>query len=283
MEEKKLFQCSKEEWVTNKSMLETLLAMGADQCDTLYIHTSLNFGIPNRELKNKGIMEEMLKVLKALNVKTICMPTYTFSYPNGKVYNPQESKSRMGVFNEFFRVQEGVIRSNDPLMSVALLGEDKGLAYDISTHSTSENSTFDLLHHRDHVKFLFLGAQLYECFTYMHYLEWLYSVDYRYIRAFKGKSVIDGREVENEYDLFVRHKGVTPNSKTFDYEQRLLQKGVAQKRLIGNGSVTLVDEKLASEVYKQCLLDDPYFFVDIEGDLHFRDKTFSLNGEMVSL
>ena len=43
-----LFLANSGEWVTNKSMLETLFSLEADQCDTLYIHTALSFGRPIR-------------------------------------------------------------------------------------------------------------------------------------------------------------------------------------------------------------------------------------------
>ena len=47
MNEVNLFLAKDGEWVTNKSMIETLLSLGADKCDTLYIHTALSFGQPN--------------------------------------------------------------------------------------------------------------------------------------------------------------------------------------------------------------------------------------------
>jgi aminoglycoside 3-N-acetyltransferase len=283
MEKKNLFQKKDGSWVTNKDLLETLLSMGADQCDTLYIHSSLNFGLPNRALKTKGLLAEIYDVLTALNVPTLCMPTYTFSYCNKTVYNPLESKSRMGVLNEYFRNQEGVVRSLDPLMSVAVKGKDKDLAFGISNHSISEGSTFDLIHHRDNVKFLFLGPKIGDCFTYMHYLEWLYSVDYRYIRAFKGKTVIGGMEISNEYDLFVRYNGVIANANTYVYEQMLVDAGSAIKKPFGDGMLTLVDEKSAAAMYRQLLEKDPLYFADLDVNSKVKDKTFILKGEMVAL
>jgi len=151
MNDVNLFLAKDGKWVTNKSMIETLLSLKADKCDVLYIHTSLSFGQPNPQLKKSAMLDELLNVIKALGVKTICMPTFTFSFCNGLDYNPATSASRMGVLNEFFRKQEGVIRSADPLMSVALLGEDKDLVTGVGHVSCGENSTFDKLRHRDNV------------------------------------------------------------------------------------------------------------------------------------
>ena len=208
MDEVKLFLPKDGCWVTNKSLTEKLLSLGADQCETLYIHTALSFGQPNPELRKSALLGELLNVIKGLGVRTVCMPTFTFSFCNGLDYNPAASASRMGVLNEFFRKQEGVIRSADPLMSVALLGEDRDLVEGIGHVSCGENSTFDKLRHRDGVKFLFLGPKIGDCLTYMHYLEWLYGVDYRYNRVFRGKVTVGERTTEEEYALFVRYNGV---------------------------------------------------------------------------
>lgn len=283
MNEVNLFLAKDGKWVTNKSMMETLLSLGADKCDILYIHTSLSFGTPNPDLKKKAMLGELLNVIKELGVKTVCMPTFTFSFCNGLDYNPATSASRMGVLNEFFRKQEGVIRSADPLMSVALLGEDKDLVTGVGHVSCGENSTFDKLRHRDNVKFLFLGPKIGDCLTYMHYMEWLYSVDYRYNRVFRGNVTIGDKTSVEEYALFVRYKSVVPNTASYDYEQKMYDNGTAFVAKCGDGTISIVDEKNASMEYKKCLDENPYYFVDFENNVFVKDKTFKLDHEMVAM
>lgn len=283
MNEINLFLTKNGQWVTNKSMLETLLSIGTDKCDILYIHTALSFGQPNPQLKKSVMLGELLNVIKALGVKTVCMPTFTFSFCNGLDYNPANSASRMGVLNEFFRKQEGVIRSADPLMSVALLGEDKDLVTGVGHVSCGENSTFDKLRHRDNVKFLFLGPKIGDCLTYMHYMEWLYSVDYRYNRVFRGNVTIGDKTSVEEYALFVRYKSVIPNTASYDYEQKMYDNGTAFIATCGDGTISIVDEKNASVEYKKCLDENPYYFVDFENGVFVKDKTFKLDHEMVAM
>lgn len=283
MIETRLFLDKQGNWVTNNSLLDTLLSIEADKCDTLYIHTSLSFGLPNPQLKKSQILSELLNVIKSLDVKTICMPTFTFSFPNGKEYNPALSASRMGVLNEYFRKQEGVIRSIDPLMSIALLGEDKDLALKIGHSSCGENSTFDMIHHRNGVKFLFLGPKIGDCMTYMHYLEWLYGVNYRYQRTFCGNITMGNNSYRDEYELFVRYKGTTATNASYDFEQRMYDNGSALKTLCGDGTVSIVDSNAASAEYRKCLDENPDFFVEYEGGTLVKDKTFVLTSEMIAL
>lgn len=283
MTETNLFLDKQGNWVTNKSLLETLLSIEADKCDTLYIHTSLSFGQPNPQLKKSQILGELLNVIKSLGVNTICMPTFTFSFPNGKEYNPATSSSRMGVLNEFFRKQEGVIRSIDPLMSVALMGEDKDLVLNIGHSSCGENSTFDLIRHRSNVKFLFLGPKIGDCMTYMHYLEWLYGVDYRYQRTFCGNITVGEKTYRDEYELFVRYKGTIATGASYEYEQRMYDNGSAFKIACGDGTISIVDSNVAALEYKKCLDENTDFFVKYEGGKFVKDKTFVLASEMIAL
>lgn len=283
MEEVKLFLAKDGKWVTNKSMIDSLLSIEADKCDILFIHTSLSFGQPNPQLKKKELLGELLKVIDNLRVRTVCMPTFTFSFCNGVNYDPAISASRMGVLNEFFRKQEGVIRSVDPLMSVALKGEDTDLVRKIGHESCGANSTYDMLRHRDNVKFLFFGPKIGQCMTYMHYLEWLYGVEYRYNRTFRGLVTIDGQTKPEEYVLFCRYNGVSPSTGTFVFEQKMYDNHEAFITNVGDGTISITEEKQAAKRYKACLDENPYSFVDLENKVLTKDKTYKPIGEVVAM
>jgi len=278
-----LFQDKSGNVITNIDLLKALEKIKANDCEVLYIHSSLSFGLPNPEIERTELLGNIYNVIMELKVPTICMPTYTFSFCNSKAFDCANSKSKMGALNEFFRVQDEVIRSCDPLMSVALFGSDKDLVTKIGNESIGANSNFDLLHHRKNVKFLFLGTQLGECFTYMHYLEWLFKVDYRYNRTFRGIVIEDGIKTEKKYILFVRYNGVTPNNGSFIYEQRMKKVGDAQYCSIGDTTVTIVEESIALNHYKAILQENPYFFVNMDSSFGKKDKTFILDNEMVAL
>lgn len=283
MKEIKLFFDRQGKPITNIDFLNTLEQIKANDCDILYIHSALTFGIPNPELKRTEILEELYTVILKLNVSNILMPTYTFSFCNGKIYDPISSKSKMGALNEYFRVRDGIERSNDPLLSVAFKGKKMELINQIGVESIGKNSNFDLIRKQKNVKFLFLGTRIGDCFTYMHYLEWLYNVDYRYNRSFKGIVIENNKEIEKEYFLFVRYNGVTPNNGSYIYEQNMYDKGIAKRNLIGDNAISIVEESLAADYYKECLIMDPYFFVNINPDFKKKDKTFILDKEMVAL
>lgn len=283
MEEIKLFLDKSGNWVTTKGLYDTLIKLEADKCNFLYIHSSLSFGTPNPRLKKTQLLGAILDVIKSLGVKNICMPTFTFSFCNGENYDPAKSVSRMGVLNEYFRKQEGVLRSLDPLMSTALLGNDTELVLKIGHSSCGANSTFDKLRHKDDVKFLFIGPRIGDCMTYMHYLEWLYGVEYRYERVFKGNIILDGVPKVEEYSLFCRYDGVTPNAGSYVFEQKMYDEGMAFIEKLGDGTISITEEKVASKAYLSFLEQYPFFFVDFKDGKFIKNKTYKPKEEVVAM
>jgi len=276
-----LFKTGSNKWITNQDLFDSLKIIEAHKSKILYIHTGLSFGTPNPELQKKEILQILLETILELNVPTICVPTFTFSFCNGLEFDLYNSKSKMGALNEYIRKFPGSIRSIDPLMSIALLGEDKDLAEGIGHESLGKNSTFYKLHLREDVKFLFLGTRPGDCFTYMHFIEKCLNVNYRYDKEFKGKITIGEKSYYDTFTLFVRYRNIFPGQGSYIYEDILYKRGFAKNRQLGNGFITILDEASAFEVYKELIVQDQYFFIDPKSK-HDYDTTFEVH-DMVAL
>ena len=270
----KLFKTRDGRWVTSADLVDAMRAVGAHDCQVLYMHTGLSFGQPNPELSRTDLLEAIYQAVRLLGVPTLCVPTFTFSFCNGEDYDVDRSKSRMGALNEFIRRQPEAIRSADPLLSVALVGEDRDLVESLGHESIGENSTFDKLSHRPGVKFLFLGVCLGDCFTYMHYLEWREKVPYRYHRDFTGKITHGNRTCEDTYSLFVRYRNVKPNRGSYAYEEMLAGRGRLRVAPLGDNSIRCVSEPEAREVYLELLRKTPNFFIEQPFSPQDADTTF---------
>jgi len=281
--QEQLFQASGGAWVTPQSMEQALRSVGAHEADVLFLHTDLTFGLPDMTRSRRELMAGMMKAVLALGVGTVCVPTFTFSFPNGRDYDVRKSRSRMGAFNEYLRKQKDAIRSVDPLMSVALLGDKRYLVTDIGHESIGKGCTFDLLHReKGTVKFVFLGTRPALCFTYTHYMEHVLGVPYRYDRPFTGKiTTVDGRTYEDTYQLFVRYQGVEPTSRD-DFEQLLLAAGACQKALCGDGFVYCVEESAAYELFMEQMKRNINYILERPYPARL-DDTFTVTGEMVAL
>ena len=258
---KALFYCQSQA-ICASDIRQILISSGAIDCDILFFHTSLNFGFPNPQLRRSEILEHLSSILYGLNVKTLIMPSYTFSFCAGLDFNPIKSKSPMGTLNEYLRLKHGWERSIDPLMSNILFGQEKGLIRNIGKESVGSQSTFDLLSSLDAtVKFCFLGPRIHECFTYMHYLEWTEQVPYRYDFNFKGTIDLSDSRYEDSYSLFIRDENVEAGDGARIYENMLVEREIAQRTFIGSGAISIVELKKSRSIYCDLLRTSPNFFI----------------------
>jgi aminoglycoside 3-N-acetyltransferase len=286
MKDTTLFRARDE--VTTSDLLRCLEAVGAGDCRLLYVHSEMSFGKPNPELGKAGLLQAVLDTLLELGVPTLCVPTFTFSFCNGVSYDAKQSRSKMGVFNEYVRRLPEAERSNDPLMSAAVLGEDHQVVRDLGHHSIGEGSTFDKIHAAGTARFLFLGVGAAKCFTYTHYVEERLRVPYRYDRDFTG-TIIDERSRGNDgdaaredtYTLYVRYKGVVPESST-KFEDFLVQTGRMKKVPCGDNFISSIAEPVAYEAIAGKIRDDASYFLAAPAPAH-KDTRFELAGEMVAL
>ncbi len=269
-----LFKTGEGRWATVSDLSAALRSVGAHDCQMLYMHTGFSLGAPNPDLRRTELLEAIYETIRALGVPTLCVPTFTFSFCNGEDYDVTESKSRMGALNEFIRRRPEAVRSVDPLLSVAVVGEDLGLVENLGHESIGANSTFDKLSRRHGVKFLFLGVPPGDCFTYMHHLEWRDKVPYRYNRDFRGRITAGGRTYEDTYTLFVRYNGVTPNAASHVYARTLEERGILRSAAFGDSCIRCFPEPEASAVCMELLRKEPNFFIERPFSPRNADTTF---------
>jgi aminoglycoside 3-N-acetyltransferase len=282
MEKEILFHNNKDVF-TNLDLLNSLRLIKADECDVLYIHTALNFGTPNTNIKKNDLLQLIVDTILELKVSTIIFPTYTFSFCNGEDFDINSSKTTMGQLNEYVRKMPNTIRSLDPLMSNVLLGEHSEFVNNIGKNSVGLNSTFDLLHKTKlKVKFLFLGPKIGDCFTYMHYIESEQNVPYRYNKDFTGKIINGNSNYTDTYSLFVRYNNVFANCGSYIYENMMIEKNIAQKEKFANSFLTIVESQEAYNAYLYFLKISPNFYIKDIFDINKCDTSFNVS-KMVAL
>lgn len=270
-----------QEPVTSSDLLRSLEAVGAADCRLLFVHSEMSFGKPNLELGKQGLLQAVLDTLLELGVPTLVVPTFTFSFCNGVPYDVKQSRSKMGVFNEYVRKLPDAVRSIDPLMSCAALGADKSVVRDLGHNSIGEGCTFDKMHAAKNARFLFLGVGAAKCMTYTHYVEEREHVPYRYDRPFTGTIVDGDRTYQDTYNLYVRHHGVEPE-RTTKFEDFMVREGLMKKVACGDNFVSSISEPMAYDAIAGKIREDANYFLAAPAPPE-REKRFELTGEMVAL
>ena len=67
---------------TADDVLKKLKDIGADDCETLFIHSDVMFGSPGPGFNRKEYLYILYEVLESLKVKNIIAPTFTYSFCN---------------------------------------------------------------------------------------------------------------------------------------------------------------------------------------------------------
>lgn len=266
--------------LTSGRITETLAAIGAGDCDWLMIHSEVNFGLPNPELSKRELLRGLFESIAALGVKNLLVPTFTFSFCAREDFDVENSKSPMGAFSEFFRKMPGAVRSADPMLSVAMIGENTEVLAKIGPESCGKGSIFDILHRAGNAKMLFLGKTASSCITHSHYVEVMKGVPYRYPRNFSGFVVSAGRREPKECVLHVRCRGAEPYSDN-RLDALALDCGAGKTAALGASSATVVDEARIYEAIWKRLDSDPHFMLSAWPQPPF-DETFDY-GPRVSL
>jgi len=147
------------------------------------------------------------------------------------------------------------------LLSLSVPAELKEQFENVSEHSLGIGSGLDVLHHMKNVKFLFLGARLYDCFTYLHYVEKILDVPYRYDQPFTG-NIIDekGNVSQRTQYIHTACKGVKLREDT-RFEDYLTEHGYLKKVPLGNSFVSCLSESDAYREMVGAIENDPIHFL----------------------
>ena len=267
-----------------QDIYDSLRDIGADDCDVLFIHSDVMFGNVPKDFNKKEYMQTLYSVLSELNVQ-IVVPTFTYSFCNHEDFDVRKSRTSVGALSEFIRKQDGRYRTLDPLLSLSVPETLKEKFSTVSEHSLGKGSGLDIIHSLDGVKFLFFGAKQGECFTYLHYIEKMLDVPYRYDQEFSGTVIdYDGNLTEKTQYIHTHCYGVKIPENYDYFEDELIQKGKVKKIRLGNSFVSCLSEKDAYEQITDKISKDPFYFVEgkyTEADL-IHKYGFGENGERIT-
>ena len=280
----KLFYDAENRLYTADDISRILKEIGASDCETLFIHSDIMFGRPAEGFRRSVYMETLYNILEDLKVKNLIFPTFTYSFCNNEDYSVSDSKTSMGALNEFARKQGGRFRTDDPLLSVSVPEEIAPYFSNVSNQSLGEGSALDIIHGMKDVKFLFFGAEMADCFTYVHYVEKMMRVPYRFDIAFKGNVIYpDGTVKEREQIINTQCTGVELPPKYDYFEREMEEKGYLKKVHVGDKYIACLSEEDAYREIKDHISNNINYFLArpfVESDLVYKYTYSTENGRI---
>lgn len=237
---------------------------GIEKGDSVFVHPDLkSFGKVNNTITRQEFLGSFFKSLSdAVGTGgNIIMPTFSYSFCENEIYEPKKTPSKVGVLTEYFRKCECVKRSMDAILSVAALGPDKDYFTEVGVNCFGERSIFEKLYERN-VKIVFLGDNF--DMTYLHFIEQLHGVPYRFIKEFSGKI-----KQENTLEEFVYYYSVRSRDMNVVYDLEgiadfLESKGILKKVGLGDSKIRVAK---AIDIFNQIekrFKDDVLWCLDVE-------------------
>lgn len=178
--------------------------VGVKKNDKLFIHADLkSFGKVNPHITKEEYIDAFIGALKEVigQEGILAVPTFSYSFCSGEVYDPEETPSRVGMLTERFRKEDKVIRTIDPIFSVAIWGNSRELYKETGIDCFGKESIFQKIY-RENFKILFIGETF--DMTFLHFIEQDYGVSYRFIKKFAGKIMVGGELKKYTFDFYVR-------------------------------------------------------------------------------
>lgn len=246
-------------------IINKLKEVSISKNDNIFIQSNLGFF---GKLKNANDANALCQIFKDAIFEvigpngTLVVPTFSYSFCNNQVYDKEKTPSTdCGIFSEFIRLDSKSKRSDDANFSITAIGKNaKKITSNSPEYSFGKNSFWD--------RFLSIDGMLCRFnlhpnyMSIIHYVEKSCSVEYRWDKSFKGKSIINGQEENKRFFHFVRDLNIDEHSSELGKLQDLcIKQGIMKVSNLGRGKIYGVKVKDYVNLAKQEVEKDSLFLI----------------------
>lgn len=181
-------------------------AAGIKRGDLLLLHADAMATAQLPPAPTEQCLETLLSALEEYlgPQGTLILPTFSYSFCRDECYDPAHTPSTVGLLTEYFRRRPGVLRSHDPLFSVAAKGARAAEAVNADSAECFGPESFFAWLHANYARLGFLACSM-SVATMVHYVERRTGVSYRHDKVFTGWVIgEDGSRQEGRVTYYVR-------------------------------------------------------------------------------
>lgn len=196
----------------------------------------------------------------------LLVPTFTYSPMAGECFDPVLTPSKVGLMTEVFRQREGVVRTLDPIFSMAISGpQGPALVARECQDCFGQDSPFGWLAEQEG---WLMGLGCLPSTTFTHYVEQRLVVSYRYHKAFAGQVRVDGRLREWQADYYVRDLTLASEIDLSRLVALLLERGAWHQTLCQRVPVWAVSCRDFILAASELVATAPYALIRAGGEPH---------------
>ena len=249
-------------------IVANLKNVGIKTGDKIFIHSNLGFF---GTLKDTNDPIEICTLFKKAIFEvigkegTLIVPTFSYSFTKNEIFDQNFTPSVCGIFSEFIRKDLESIRTPDPNFSIASIGPNtEFFTKNLSNHSFDENSFWQ--------KFLRKNGKICNFnfdsgSTFIHYVEKLLNVVYRFDKGFNGTSITNGKNEDKIFYHFVYDLEKSTDIPDFTkFDKRAKELGLTKIKNLGKGQVLSISTRDTLELIQNEIIKNPSFLIKGSND-----------------
>ena len=251
---------------TELDIINSLKNIGLKNGDNIFIHSDIGlFGLL-KEGKNQNDYYKIFKraIFKVIgDAGTMINPTFSYSFCKGEKFDPKNTPSDCGLFSNLSLTDKEAIRSEDANFSVVAIGENaKYFTENPAKYSFGKDSFWERFLNKNG-KILFFNIS-HSFPTFIHYIEKLLNVPYRYDKAFKGKIIFNHSITEKVFYHYVNDKQKNNTLGIEKFTKKALEADIVRSANLGRGKIDLISSNDILELAKKEIKKDPAFLINNE-------------------
>lgn len=226
--------------------------------DIVLIHTDIS------KINGKSWIDKCKKLNYFLNLyfnkeSTLIFPAFTYSFCKTGLFNKITTPSEVGIFDEYIRTKKNYQRSDHPIFSFSCKGKFKDLFLNNSNSASGEGSVFEKLYTFD-AKMLFLGCRFLTSGTFLHFVEQMNRVPYRYSKIFFPKSKMKYSYYEY-YVNSIEKYNFYERKKKLKIETDLIKNKILKNNKIGNFEISICNTRDIFDFVSKKIKKNPYYII----------------------
>lgn len=184
---------------TATSIIDKLYEVGICEGDDVFIHSNLGFfGILDGCKTPYSLCEAFVNAIVTVIGKsgTVITPAFSYSYCHGEIFDPYLTKTTCGMLASYMLERYPGNRTLDPNFSICGFGSNIEEYKTCNIHESFGKDCFWDLFKKNDGKIICMNFDAGS--TFIHYIERQNNVQYRYNKAFNGKTKI-GDKIYRDY------------------------------------------------------------------------------------
>lgn len=246
---------------TYDDIIKCLNKLSIQKGDNIFIHSNLGYfgkleGCKNADEMCKKFFHAIISVIGEEG--TIAVPTFTYSFCHGELFDIDNTETKCGLFPKYIRKVHGALRSADPNFSITAYGFNKYIYTENPANESFGKGCFWERFMNTDGKIMCMNFD--SGSTFVHYVERLNNVPYRYNKAFNGEIKVGKKFIRDYFVHYVYDNNIDDDAPCFDKLDLLCKEnGICNSAVLGKGIINIMDSKKYCKFISGMMEEEPRF------------------------